>query len=407
MRHRVAITGVGTVGPAGSGLEPLRESLASGAPCWSAIERDERFHLERSSRLAGRRGKDPYSPWLSARVARRMSPASAMGVCAALQAVADAGLEAEQLAGPDTAVSLGTSFGSTNYASHLLQQVVDSGPLAISPLFFMETVANAHAGQVALALGARGPNYTVSQREASGLLAVARGAEWIATGRARRVLVGVVDEVSPILHAMLDRFGALVRPSAEEDLEQPRPFDRDRAGMTISEGGTVFLLEREEEARDRGATLRGRLGGWVRASDPSATPTDYGRDAEGLARRLLSGLERQGVDPASLERVVSGANGTRSGDALEARTLRAALGDGALPPLLAPKAVTGEYGGGFLAAALLALEELAWPTPGFRGEDPALGVTPHGGAPLPAGRRLLASSLAAGGAAAWLVFDQD
>jgi hypothetical protein len=67
--------------------------------------------------------------------------------------------------------------------------------------------------------------------------------------------------------------------------------------------------------------------------------------------------------------------------------------------------VTGEYGGGFLAAGLLALEGLAWPTPGFETLDPELGVAPHDGAPLSRARRLLTSSLAAGGAAVWVVLD--
>lgn len=405
MTRAVVITGAGTVGPAGSGLDALGEALAAGRPTWSAVDRSAGFHFERSSRLAGLLGANPYAPWLSARESRRMSPASSMAVCAALQAIESAGLERAACAGPGTAVSLGTSYGSTNYATRLLQQIVDTGPLSISPLFFMETVANAHAGQVALATGANGPNCTVSQREASGFLAVARGAQMVASGSVERALVGCVDEVSPILHAMLDRFGALARPTQRDDVERARPFDRERAGFTISEGGTVFLLEEEEAARGRGATILARVRAALRANDPSAPATDWGTDHESLGRRLCAGLERQGVDVSSVERVVSGASGGRRGDRMEALTLRAALGDELALPVLAPKAVTGEYGGGFLASTLLALGELAWPTPGFEQRDPQLGVTPHDGAELPRARRLLASSLAAGGAAAWLVLD--
>jgi 3-oxoacyl-(acyl-carrier-protein) synthase len=405
MTRRVVITGAGTVGPAGTGLEALRCALQAGRTDWSAVDRSQGFHLERSARLAGLLGENPYAPWLSLREARRMSPASSMAVCAAAQAVAAAGLTPAELAGPETAVSLGTSFGSTNYASSLLQQMKATGPLSISPLLFMETVANAHAGQVALATGATGPNYTLSQREASGLLAVARGAQLVASGKATRALVGCVDEVSPILHAMLDRFGALARPSETNDLELARVFDRQRAGFTISAGGTVFLLEEEGAAQTRGAEILACVRAVVRANDPSAPATDWGRGHAQLAGRLIAGLERQGVDVASVERVVSGAAGSRRGDRLEALTLRAVFGDELELPVLAPKSVTGEYGGGFLAAGLLALEGLAWPTPGFETLDPELGVAPHDGAPLSRARRLLTSSLAAGGAAVWVVLD--
>ena len=81
--------------------------------------------------------------------------------------------------------------------------------------------------------------------------------------------------------------------------------------------------------------------------------------------------------------------------------------DGAgLPPVLAPKGVTGEYGGGFLAATVLATQDLEFgPTAGFAEPDPAIGVIPHRGGTLPAPRRVLATSLAAGGAAAWLLLE--
>ena len=86
--------------------------------------------------------------------------------------------------------------------------------------------------------------------------------------------------------------------------------------------------------------------------------------------------------------------------------LRAAWEDRPLPPVLAPKAVVGEYGGGFLAAAVLAAAGAPFgPTAGFAEPDPALGLTPHDGSPLPPPRRVLATSLAAGGAGVWLLLE--
>jgi len=97
-----------------------------------------------------------------------------------------------------------------------------------------------------------------------------------------------------------------------------------------------------------------------------------------------------------------------AGDQLEAAVLRRVF-DGRVPPLLAPKGVTGEYAGGHLAAGVLAAAGAdAWPTAGFAEADPELGVAPHvpqDGSPLQPAKRVLLSALAAGGAAAWIVLD--
>ena len=96
-----------------------------------------------------------------------------------------------------------------------------------------------------------------------------------------------------------------------------------------------------------------------------------------------------------------------AGDRLEAGVLRAAWDGAPLPPVVAPKAVTGEYAGGHLAAAVLAAAGRPFgATAGFAEPDPECGVVPHDGAPLPPPRRVLAASLAAGGAAAWVILER-
>jgi 3-oxoacyl-[acyl-carrier-protein] synthase II len=401
------VTGIGCVGPNGMGLKPLAEALRRGQQPLAVVDRSRGYHRPSGARLAGLMACDSFEPWLSRRTARRMSPASRSAVCAARMALDAAGLSATAEPDGSTAVCLGTSYGSTNYATDLLHQIQDPGPLGISPLLFMETVANAHAGQIALAVGATGPNLTISQREASGLLTLARGADWIRVGRARRVLAGCVDEVSPILHAILDRFGALARSSSTEDLEVARVFDADRNGFVIADGATVLILESAAEAEQRGAATLATVAASARANDPSASVSDWGAGHVQLARRLTGRLKAQGVDLASIDLVVSGASGSRRGDRLEALVLREAFGND-LPVVLAPKAVTGEYGGGFLASAFLALDGIDWAaTPGFRRADPELDLTPHAGEPLARPERILVTSLAAGGAACWVVLDRS
>ncbi len=450
----MVVTALGTAGAHGCGRAGLERALAAGAPPPATeIDRGAGYHRPAGARWALLTPVAALAPWLPAAEARRMGPPSRLAVAATRMALAEAGIDPAQLAGPGTAVVVSTAFGPCSFSEALLRQVLHDGPESASPYLFTESVANAPAAQIAIACGARGANVTLCQREAGPLLAVARGAAEVAAGRAERALVGAVDEMSPLLHAVLDRFGALARgrprppqpatgerrarrphgPEGSGDVgcgEVGRPFDRRRNGMVAADGATVLLLESAVAAALHGRMPLARVCAWGSAFDPSAPPTGWGGGGEMLGRALRRLLLRASGPPDSsgepgasgalgasgapgaggaigaIDRIVSGASGSRAGDRLEARVLRAAWGEAPLPPVLAPKGVTGEYGGGFLAAAVLAAAVAAVaaaPTAGFGELDPDLGVAPHDGSPLPPARALLASSLAAGGAASWLI----
>ena len=409
MRREVVVTALGTAGAFGCGRGALERVMAAGtAPSPVEVDRAAGYHRASGARRALLTPRAALAPWLQPAESRRMSPPSRLAVAAARMALAGCGLEPAQLAGPGTAVVVATAFGASSFTEALLRQILLEGPESASPYFFTESVANAAAAQIAIACGARGANVTLCQREASALLAVAGGAAAVAAGRAERALVGAVDDVSPLLHALLDRMGALARPRGQGSAcgEVARPFDRRRTGVVAADGATVLLLETAEAASRAGREPLARVQGWGSAFDPSAPPTGWGGGAEMLGRALRRVLARSTSEggTAGIDLVVSGAAGSRGGDRLEARVLRAAWGDAALPPVVVPKAVAGEYGGGFLAAAVVAAAGAAFgPTPGFEQLDPALGIVPHDGSPLAPPGRLLATSLAAGGAAAWLV----
>lgn len=404
MTSGIVVTGLGTVGSLGVGAAETARGLEAGAPRLGEVDRSRGFHRPDSARRAGLVDGVRLDPWLDRNKARRMSAPSRFAVAAARMALADAGLDAEALAGSECAVSLGTAFGATDYSVRILEQFRATGPTSVSPYLFIESVANAPAAQIALHLGLRGPNLSLVQGSASGLVAIAQALVALRAGTCTRALVGAVDEAAPMAHAALDRFGALSR-GGKDGTECGRAFDAERDGFVFAEGATVLLLEHEEPARARGARIRARIRAVVRASDPSASAAGWGRDAAHLARMLLRGLERGGAGGLP-ELVVSGASGSRAGDHLEGRVLRTLWPGEDLPPVAAPKACCGEYGGGFLAAAILAASgEGLGPTPGFERVDPELGIRPHDGRRLPAPRRVLASSLAPGGAAAWMVLE--
>lgn len=396
----IVVTGFGTVNAVGCGREPTAAALAAGTPAWSEVERPPGFHRRGAggARLAGLAAGHDLSAWVSGGAARRMSAGSKLAVAAARMALADAGLEVGvEIGGRPTAMMFSNAFGPSTITEKILAQIETEGPLGVSPALFTESVANAPAAQVAIACRALGANVTVTQREAGAVIALARAAGEVARGRAGYALVVTVDELTPLLHAVLDRFGALARPGVDGE-EAARPFDRRRNGFILAEGATALVVETAASAGERGARVLARLLGTASAFDPEAPATGWGSDPAALApalERLLAG--------ADVGAVVCGASGSVAGDRLEARVLKAAWGGCPLPPLLAPKAVLGELGGTQLAAAVLALDgEPCGPTPGFSEVDPELGVAPHDGGAL-APSTLLVSSLATGGAAAWAV----
>lgn len=400
--REVVLTGTGTVGPFGIGLEALAGALAAGEPLGRPIEAPAAYRAGRGARTAARVPPVDLGAWVSPREARRMSRPSCFATAAARMALESAALAPDGARGLDTAICLSTAFGPGVFTEQLISQILEEGPRAASPFLFTDCVASAPAGQVAIHLGARGANMTICQREAGPLLAVIEGALAVAHGHAACCLVGAVDEAGGILHVFLDRMRALAR-AARGVREAPRPMDRRRNGVLLGEGSTVVVLETPERARARGARVFARVRAWARAFDPTASRSSWGTGATGLAHTLRRALRSAGLDLASIGAIVSGASGSTDGDRLEARVLQELFGRRSLPPLVAPKAVTGEYGGHPIAAAVLATcgAEFARPR---QCTQPDLDVRLHRGR-LDAAR-VLVSGLAAGGAAAWLVLER-
>lgn len=404
------VTGLGTVGAYGSGTESLREVLASSEmPAASEVDRSAGYHLVQAPRKALLVDHALLREWVPPGEARRMSPPSRFALATARMALRSAGLGGGP---PDerTGVVISNAFGPCSYSEGLLRQILLEGPESASPILFMESVANAPAAQIAIALRARGPSVTICQREAGALLAVGQAAADVAAGRVVRALAGTLDEMTPLLHSLLDRFGALARNGGPEATphgnQHARPLDRRRAGYLAAEGATMLLLESGESAAGRGASPLARVAAWGSAFDPTAPAVGWGTGYAGLARSLRRSLERAGIPLERIDRIVTGASGSRPGDRVEALLLREAWGEMPLPPVLAPKAVTGEYGGGFLGAAVLAGGGARFgPTAGFEEPDPELGVVPHDGRLLPPPSTVLVTSVAAGGAASWLVLE--
>lgn len=400
---RVVVTGLGVVSSGGAGRNAAGADLAAPTLAVTEVDTSHGYHRPGGARTAVSAAHVALREWVPPLAARRMSPSSKMSVAAARMAVADAGLDRASF--ERTAVVLSTAYGASDVSERILRQIVLESPEAVSPALFTESVANAPAAQIALALGARGANLTVTQRQAGPWLALGRAVAELATGRAERVLVGAVDELNPLLHAALDRLGALVRPGPD-GREVARPFDRRRDGFVAGEGAAVAVLEPESTALARGAPILARIRSTGSAFEPDAPRTGWADDGLATADGIAAALARDGLSPADIDVVVSGACGSWAGDRFEARVLRALWPSGPVPPVITPKAWLGEHGGPLLTSAVLIAHGAGCgPTPGFSEPDPDLGVRPHAGGPLPAGPTVLGVAAAAGGAVSWAVLE--
>jgi 3-oxoacyl-[acyl-carrier-protein] synthase II len=391
------LTGLGVVSAAGVGVDALAAALAAGRAPSSPVER-YRPAPARRSHAAALVPPIASHAHLPAAAARRMSPPSRYAVVAAGDALAEACLGARDGVDLGRGVVLATAFGPSSFTERMLEQILDD-PQSASPSLFPECVASAPAAQVGILTRSGGASVTLAAGESGPLAAVARACDLLRAGRASSVLAGAVDEMTPLLHAVLDRFGSLATGA-------PRPLGAARDGFLAAEGATVTFVEPADAARARGAVPRARIVAWGTAHDPSALPGRWGSRPDLLGRALARGLARADLAQDSIDRIVCGASGSVAGDVIEAAVLHHAFGRAEIPTVLVPKAVTGEYGGAFLAAAVLATGGIELgAVEGAGDSDPALGLVASRGGTLGPARRVLVTTAGAGGSSAWLVLE--
>ena len=263
-RTRVVITGVGVVSPIGLGVEAFWRSLRDGV---SAIGRT-RSHVPFAlpSRLTAEVPDFDARPYVSDRkFLKVMSRDIQFAVSSATMAVRDAGLSR----GDVDPVRMGVEFGAGHMGfapselSEAAKAMADGdwaeGPMGrIAPLWLLPQLPNMPACHIAIDHDAQGPNNTLTSGDASALLALSEAVRVIERDQADVMIVGAASSrLDPLELARQNLFETLSR--CEDPEEAPRPFDRDRDGTIIGEGGGAFVVERYEHAVARGADIYGEV----------------------------------------------------------------------------------------------------------------------------------------------------
>ncbi|RKS09674.1 3-oxoacyl-[acyl-carrier-protein] synthase II [Nocardiopsis sp. Huas11] len=355
----VAVTGLGLVTAAGVGVQDTWKrvcegrSTASRDPSLKGMPVDISCSVPAydTNELLGRRSALKYDRFVQ------------LALIAAIEAVADSGLDPDSWDGARVGVVLGCGMGGLGSYDEQHRRMSESGPENVSPMLIPLMIPNMAAGHVGMRFGARGPNFVTATACASGATAIGAALDLLRRGECDVVITGGTEAgIVPLVVTGFARMGALSTRRLDDPASASRPFDADRDGFVIGEGAGILVLERAEHARARGARVRAHLAGYGASADAhhATAPDPEGR---GVALAVTAALADAGVAAGEVDHVNAHGTSTPLNDAAEAASIRRLLGD--RPVVTSTKGVVGHTLGaaGAIEAALtvLAIQERTVP----------------------------------------------
>ncbi len=340
MPGRGLVTGTGAVSPLGRSSSEFYRRLLSGETAIRPLDAAGRGDMQ-ATHAARYEGFSPQ-PEIPAMKARRFDRGSQFALIACAQAIAEASFAIAK--DPESiGIAMGTGSAGAGALTEFLKVLILESPEAAPPFHFPNTVANAPASQVSIELKIYGPNVTITQKDPSALNALLFSTLALASGRARAMLAGAVDEWNAFYAMGFDRVGAL-------------RGQKRASGIVQGEGAFVLLVEEEAAARGRGAKPLARLSG-IATAGVASEPYRFAPDPRAMERAIRGALDDAGAAPGDVDLWLSSRDGITEMDAAEVRAMRSVFGAG-LPRELSVKDAVGEMaaaGGAQLVAACRAI----------------------------------------------------
>ena len=319
--QRVVITGIGLASPNGNTLAEFRENLLKGVS--GIVDYEIRYY---GKTYAGLCSFDA-TKYQKKKEIRNGTRAGSISVYCANEALADAGLAVGVDFAPERA---GVFIGITEHGNvETEEQIYEISQYNYNTNYWSHyhnprTVANSPAGQVTVNLGISGPHYCLGAACAAGNLGLVTGMQQILLDEVDVALAGGVSE-SPATFGIFAAFHAQnALASGMEAAKVCRPFDKARNGIVISEGGAIYVLERLDRAKARGAKIYGEITGYCYNSDATDMVLP---NAERQAQCMKKAIERAGLQPKDISIVSTHATGTPAGDIKECGALRGIFGE--------------------------------------------------------------------------------
>ncbi len=357
MQHgarRVVVTGMGTINPLAETVEGFWSALLDGRSGVGPITQFDTSELK--TKIAGEASDFDPEAFMPLREARRLDRFSQLFVGASQLAMDHSGLDIgddERLVGR-AGVIAGVGFGGMVSMTNQLDVLRERGPGRVSPLTIPMIIPNEAAGIASMRFNMQGPVSCVVTACAASANAIGDAAEMIKRGAADVMLAGGSEAATCDLSVAAFNQAKALSTRNDEPIAASRPFDRDRDGFVMAEGGAVLVLEERSHALERGATVYGELVGYGMSSDAYhiTLPRPGG---SGAARAMTNALDDARLDPSEIDYINAHGTSTAANDSTETAAIKLAFGEAASSVVISStKSMTGH-----LLGAAGALESLA------------------------------------------------
>lgn len=371
--ERIVITGMGTVNPLGLNVKDTWRNAVEGVSGVGPIT-----HFDHSSQLvhiaAELKGFDPTTV-LDGREVRRRDRFELMASVAASEAVASSGLEVTEQNASRIGVVVSSAIGGLQALEDAVLTNHNAGPRRVSPFMIPMLMANGASGLIAIDHGIKGPCFSVASACASGADGIGMALLMLKAGMIDIALAGGSEAaITSTAVAAFDRVGAMSRQNDDYSMT-PAPFDKDRDGLVMGEGAAVLVLEREDAARKRGATIYAELAGYGSTADAFHVTAPH-ENGEGGSAAIRQALESARANPEDVGYINAHGTATQLNDLSETKAIKGAFGAlAARIPVSSTKSMTGHMMGatGALEAIFSALairDGVLPPTIHYRTPDP-------------------------------------
>ena len=332
--RRVVVTGLGLVTPLASGVEASWTRLLDGQSGAGTITRFDAGNLATNYACEvpyGDGSDGTFNPddWMQAKDRRKVDDFILYGVAAAEQAVLDSGWLPQDDEGQErTGVMIGSGIGGLQSIAETALLIKERGPRRVSPFFIPGALINLISGQVSIRYGFKGPNHSVVTACSTGAHAIGDASRIIKLGDADVMIAGGAEAaICEIGMAGFNACKALSTKRADDPQAASRPYDTDRDGFVMGEGGGVVVLEEYEHAVARGAKIYAEVIGYGMSGDAHhiTAPSEDGKGAE---RSMRAALKNAGLEPGAIDYI--NAHGTSTmADVIELAAVERLLGQAA------------------------------------------------------------------------------
>jgi minimal PKS ketosynthase (KS/KS alpha) len=377
--RRSAITGIGVVAPGGVTRDSFWEMITAGRTATRKISFFDPSGFR--SQIAAEADFDPRAAGLTDQETARMDRYIQFAAAAGMEAVADAALDLEAVDRNRMAVALGSAVGGTMYLEDDYVAVSNRGQLwevdpdYARPFLYSALIPSSLASEIALKFGAHGPAVVVSTGCTSGIDAIGYAHHMIQDDEADIVITGAAESpISPISMACFDPIKATSHRNDDPE-HASRPFDRDRDGFVMGEGGAVLIVEELDRAMARGAHIYCEVAGFASRGN-AYHMTGLKADGLDMAEAITDAMSQAEMNPEDIDYINAHGSGTKQNDRHETAAYKKSLGQQAYNiPISSIKSMIGHSLGAIgaleMSACALAIENgVVPPTANWENPDP-------------------------------------